>query len=269
MKKYYYSDGENQFGPYSVEELKKFNLTKETLIWFEGLENWITSNEVEELKVLFKIMPPPLIKTVQDNHVPKKVNFFEKNYKNLILAGIILVIITIVLALKMNSNIPEQSNTSLDSEINNKIDENTTEYSVDSDNSYSQSSEYVEPTVSQKTDTPKPRQKSEEELKEELHQKEIKKPKDHLSVSYRLNYKVFSGKDEIVGVIYNSASMATFKDIVLTVVYSTETEAELYRENYIIYKYVYSNGEIPFSIKTYSPSGTKKIGVYISSAKGE
>lgn len=129
---------------------------------------------------------------------------------------------------------------------------------------------YSESSISKaKKYTPKPRQKTEEELREELHQKEMKRPKDHLSVSYKLNYKVFSGKDEIIGKIYNSASMATFKDIVLTVVYSTETETELYREDYVVYDYVYSNSEIPFNIKTYSPSGTKRIGVYIKSAKGE
>jgi hypothetical protein len=113
------------------------------------------------------------------------------------------------------------------------------------------------------------RQKSESELIEELHQKEINKPKDHLSVSYKLNYKVFSGKDEIIGKIFNSASITTFKDIVLTVVYSTETETELSRKDYIVYDYVYSNSEIPFNIKTYSPNGTKRIGVFIKSAKGE
>ncbi len=45
MKKYYYSDGELQFGPFSIEELKNFNLTKVTLIWFEGIYNWIAENE--------------------------------------------------------------------------------------------------------------------------------------------------------------------------------------------------------------------------------
>jgi hypothetical protein len=97
----------------------------------------------------------------------------------------------------------------------------------------------------------------------------MKKPKDFLSVSYKLNYKVFSGKDEIIGIIYNNASMATFKDVILTVTYSTNTDTELYRENFVLYDYVYPGSSTNFNLKTYSPEGTKKIGVYIKSATGE
>jgi hypothetical protein len=80
---------------------------------------------------------------------------------------------------------------------------------------------------------------------------------------------VLSGKDEITGNIYNYATMATFKDVVLTVTYSTNTDTELYRENFVVYDYVYPGSSTSFNLKTYSPEGTKKIGVSIKSATGE
>jgi len=114
-----------------------------------------------------------------------------------------------------------------------------------------------------------PKSKSADDLRQELYQKEKKKPKDYLSVTYDLNYRVLSGKDEIIGNIYNYATMATFKDVVLTVTYSTNTDTELYRENFVVYDYVYPGSSTSFNLKTYSPEGTKKIAVSIKSATGE
>jgi hypothetical protein len=111
--------------------------------------------------------------------------------------------------------------------------------------------------------------KTESELRQDLSTKEGRNPKNYLSVDYDLTYKVLSGQDKITGTIYNTATMATFKDVVLTVSYSTETNTSLGKENYVIYDYVYPGSSIPFTIKTYSPQGTKKIGVTIKSAKSE
>jgi hypothetical protein len=60
MKQYFYSDGKEQFGPISFEELKDKNITAETLIWFEGLEEWISAKHVQEIKEFFEVTPPLL-----------------------------------------------------------------------------------------------------------------------------------------------------------------------------------------------------------------
>lgn len=119
------------------------------------------------------------------------------------------------------------------------------------------------------TNSNTPRQKSADEIRQDLYNKEMENPKDYLSVTYNLNYRVISGKDEIIGTIYNNASLASYKDVVLTVVYSTKTDTELSRENFVVYDYVDAGGSRNFNIKTYSPEGTKKIGVYINSAVGQ
>ena len=62
MKQYYYSDGKNQFGPFSKIELQNTGISKETLVWFEGLSEWQKAGDIEDLADLFpkKQTPPPL-----------------------------------------------------------------------------------------------------------------------------------------------------------------------------------------------------------------
>jgi hypothetical protein len=109
--------------------------------------------------------------------------------------------------------------------------------------------------------------KTESELRQDLDSREGQNPKNYLSLDYNLTYKVLTGEDKISGTVFNSASMATFKDVVLTVTYSTATDTRLDKKDFVIYDYVYPGSSIPFVIKTYSPQGTKKIGVTIKTAK--
>ncbi len=50
MNKYYYTDGKEQFGPFSKYELQKKALNQNTRIWRPGLEKWTAIKEVEEFK---------------------------------------------------------------------------------------------------------------------------------------------------------------------------------------------------------------------------
>lgn len=60
MKKYFYSDGKEKNGPFSFEELKNEEINPDTLVWFEGLENWTPIKYIKELEELLKLSPPPL-----------------------------------------------------------------------------------------------------------------------------------------------------------------------------------------------------------------
>jgi hypothetical protein len=62
MKKYFYTDGTNKFGPFTFEELKGKNISRETLVWFQDLNDWKPAGEVPELSELFIHTPPPLKK---------------------------------------------------------------------------------------------------------------------------------------------------------------------------------------------------------------
>jgi hypothetical protein len=60
MKKYFYSNGQEKEGPFTLEELKAKNILPKTLIWHEGLEDWQEATNIEELKELFELSPPPV-----------------------------------------------------------------------------------------------------------------------------------------------------------------------------------------------------------------
>ena len=54
MNRYFYIDTEGkQKGTFSPEELKQEEIRKETLVWTQGMEQWMRAIEVDELKQLF------------------------------------------------------------------------------------------------------------------------------------------------------------------------------------------------------------------------
>jgi len=60
MKKYFYSDGTNNFGPFTIEELKEKGITRETMIWYQELGEWKMASTIQELNDLFALIPPPI-----------------------------------------------------------------------------------------------------------------------------------------------------------------------------------------------------------------
>lgn len=113
-----------------------------------------------------------------------------------------------------------------------------------------------------------PRKKTENELREELYKKEASRPLNYLSADYSLKYKVFSGKDEINGKVYNYATIAGFKDVILEVQFKSEAGYLLKTDYFGVNDYIYAGGSANFNIKTYSPQGTKIIAVKVYEAKG-
>ena len=57
MVQYYYTDGKERFGPFSIEELKDKSITAQTLVWKEGLPDWVPANTLSDLNVLFPEQP--------------------------------------------------------------------------------------------------------------------------------------------------------------------------------------------------------------------
>ena len=77
MKKYFFTDGTNKFGPFTLDELKEKNISRETLVWFQELNDWKSAGEIPELSELFIYTPPPLEKelTTKNNSNMENQNF--------------------------------------------------------------------------------------------------------------------------------------------------------------------------------------------------
>ncbi len=60
MKKFFYTNGTEKIGPFTLEELKRQNLSRDTKIWFYGLENWTALSDIEELSSITNSIPPKL-----------------------------------------------------------------------------------------------------------------------------------------------------------------------------------------------------------------
>lgn len=102
MKKYFYTDGTNKFGPYTLDELKGFRITKQTKVWFEELSDWTPAGEISELNDLFDSTPPIINNTNQNKGVPPK-NWLLESILITLFCCLPLGIVSIVNAAKVES----------------------------------------------------------------------------------------------------------------------------------------------------------------------
>lgn len=68
---YYYSDGQNQFGPVTLENLRT-KIDANTLVWHDGMPNWDKASNIEELKAMFAHPTPPSPPEVVPLQKPKE-----------------------------------------------------------------------------------------------------------------------------------------------------------------------------------------------------
>jgi hypothetical protein len=121
MRTYYLHDGENEKGPFTIEELKLQNLKRDTQVWYEGLDAWMPTENVEELKSLFTQKPPPLnsAETYAENYIfPEKRNAAKYIWGA---AAVIVVIIAGYLLYTNSEN--EKAVASLQQTLNQKDSE--------------------------------------------------------------------------------------------------------------------------------------------------
>jgi hypothetical protein len=133
-------NGQNQEGPFEIEQLKLLNIKKDTPVWFQGIENWTTAEKVDDLKSILSInsTPPKFENPIQNNFAStppnynNPSNYGNQNYnnqndypksnlkRNLIIGGAILIGLVVIGFISSNS----QSN-SYGSEPSYNVNENT------------------------------------------------------------------------------------------------------------------------------------------------
>jgi len=64
MTAWWYAEKDNKIGPIEIEEIKRLlqvgRITKNTMIWREGMDVWMPFDQVEEFDELKAVVPPPL-----------------------------------------------------------------------------------------------------------------------------------------------------------------------------------------------------------------
>lgn len=79
MKHYFIAENEIQTGPFNFEEVLAKKITKTTLIWSEGFDDWIEAINVEELQNILIAEPPPIPKKIVNNEEKKVENLAENH----------------------------------------------------------------------------------------------------------------------------------------------------------------------------------------------
>jgi hypothetical protein len=70
----------------------------------------------------------------------------------------------------------------------------------------------------------------------------------------------------ISGFIQNSATIAKFKDVVLTVTFKSQTGTVIEQKDYVFYEFYNPMSTKPFSLKVNQPEATKQFTVSIKNA---
>ena len=50
MAQYYYTDGKERYGPFTIEQLRERNIAADTLVWKEGMADWLPASQVSDLQ---------------------------------------------------------------------------------------------------------------------------------------------------------------------------------------------------------------------------
>lgn len=80
--KYYLIENDEKTGPFTIEELNKKDIYKETLIWTKGLDEWTQAKNIPMLKDIIDQTPPEYKSKNQQipPEPPKKENLPEKYF---------------------------------------------------------------------------------------------------------------------------------------------------------------------------------------------
>ena len=90
MGKYFYTDGKEKYGPYSIEELRSQPISRTTKVWCYGMDQWTELFQVAELSNVLNSIPPEL--NTQPSKEIKKSSAFSK----WVIAIIVIVIISLL-----------------------------------------------------------------------------------------------------------------------------------------------------------------------------
>jgi len=293
MGKYFIYDGQNQIGPFEKSELIEKQIKPETPIWYEGLSDWTTADKLPELVDLFVVKPPPFKganTTIEEKKSPPRFNKENKqlsstdvnkktrnklNSKTLIILLIsCLVIGSIIFWFIYQNNIKEKEL----AEIQQVADQNAIDASKKADEIKEKDQEIQNKNDLILQQKQQEEQKTPQDIRNELLIKEQQSPINYLSiVDGRLEEnKLLSRSPDffhhseyriegyyLKGSIKNIATIASFKDLVLSISFFTPSNTLMEEKKVTIYKIfkphsltpIYVPNDVAFNIKLDPPNG--------------
>ncbi len=78
MNKYFITDGKKKYGPFSKEELRNQNISRETKVWCYGMKQWTELSQIPELEEITNSIPPGL-NPKSTEELLRKVDFKPKS----------------------------------------------------------------------------------------------------------------------------------------------------------------------------------------------
>ena len=257
MNQFYVHFNEEELGPLSIAELKTLKVTRNTMTWYEGLEEWKPAGEIGALQSLFPpkvpppivkeaVKPPPIVKEtvkpkLEEAQAPKqqaptyviqqqpekKSNGVGKFILFLLIIGGLFVGFLAFQEMERQKQSSSQSLGFGSSSTNA--------------NTYEQNVVTVE-------------------------EQERQNPTRFLSASGQYRDNILGNKTVIMGTISNSAAKATFKDVVVEIKFYSDTESLITSEQYTVYEYFSPGTTKDFNLKIKHPRGTEKVGWKVISA---
>ena len=98
IKNIYYSNGENQFGPFDLKELESKQIKVDTLIWFDGMEDWVRADQVQEVIYIIeksnkidkgfnveKVKKERLYESKESINITSDINKPKKSYRGFVI----------------------------------------------------------------------------------------------------------------------------------------------------------------------------------------
>jgi hypothetical protein len=58
MRTYYINNGNENGGPFNLEELKNQQIKENTLVWYQGMDEWKHASDLEDFKLLYNNLLP-------------------------------------------------------------------------------------------------------------------------------------------------------------------------------------------------------------------
>jgi hypothetical protein len=107
-----------------------------------------------------------------------------------------------------------------------------------------------------------------EKTKETLGEKEQKSPARFLEIDEK-DRKNFFGQTVVKATITNNATVASFKDVELTLEFYSKTHVRLTEERETIFETIAPGKSIKFKSKYFAPKGTDSVAIKVLGAKSE